>query len=68
MGIKNLLPTLKGIQSSKHIKDFKGKTAGIDALCWMHQGAAKYAKDLTYGGGRKFCEYASLEKLVSYCL
>jgi hypothetical protein len=36
MGIKNLLPTLKVIQKKQQIKDFKGKTAGIDALCWMH--------------------------------
>ena len=68
MGIKNLLPTLKQIQTNKHVKEFAGKTAGIDALCWMHQGAHKYAKDLTITGRGTFCNYQSIEKLISYCL
>jgi len=34
MGIQGLLPELKPIQKEKHIRDYKGKTVGIDALCW----------------------------------
>ena len=34
MGIQGLLPLLKLIQKEKSIRDYKGKTIGIDGLCW----------------------------------
>jgi exonuclease 1 len=67
MGIKNLLPTLKPIERHRHVRDFAGKTAGIDALCWMHQGAHKYAKELAKSS-IGFSQYASMEKLNNYCM
>jgi exonuclease-1 len=39
MGIKDLLPSLKSIQKSQNISEFKGKTIGVDGYCWLHQGA-----------------------------
>ena len=36
MGINGLLPVLKAIQKEKNIRDFKGRTAGVDALCWYY--------------------------------
>ena len=69
MGIKNLLPTLKPIERHKNVSDYAGKTVGVDALCWMHQGAYKYAKDLMNNRiYRGFSEYTSMEKLTNYCM
>ena len=45
MGISGLLPCLVQIQRRRHIKEYQNKTVGVDALCWMHQGAYQMAKD-----------------------
>ena len=37
MGIKKLLQILRGVTSKKHLSDFKGQTAAIDASCWIHK-------------------------------
>ena len=51
------------------MRDYAGKKVGIDALCWMHQGAYQYAKDLinssTYKG---FCKYNNIDKIINYCM
>ncbi|XP_019850771.1 PREDICTED: exonuclease 1-like [Amphimedon queenslandica] len=39
MGIKNLLPFLQGAQRDVHLASFRGKTAAVDAYCWLHRGA-----------------------------
>ncbi|CAI2362912.1 unnamed protein product [Moneuplotes crassus] len=39
MGIYNLLQVLKSIQTTTSLKKYSGKTIGIDAYCWLHQGA-----------------------------
>ena len=38
MGINCLLPFLKGITKETFISAFKGKTAAVDASCWLHKG------------------------------
>lgn len=69
MGIKNLLPSLKQISKQRNVSEYSGQTAGVDALCWMHQGAHKYAKDLVNSKMLKgFCNYTSMEKLINYCM
>lgn len=70
MGIKNLLPTLKPIEKHRHVRDYSGQTVGVDALCWMHQGAYKYAKELVNGKLNQnfFSNYQSIEKLINYCM
>ena len=44
MGIKNLLQYLKGVTSKKSLSEYKGKTAAIDASCWIHKSLS-----LSYG-------------------
>jgi exonuclease-1 len=46
MGVKGLLPELRGIIEHVKLSDFKGQTAGIDALCWLHRGGVTCAKNL----------------------
>lgn len=46
MGISGLLPLLKSIQKSAHIKSFAGQTVAIDAYGWLHRGTIACAVDL----------------------
>ena len=38
MGIKNLLPFVKPMVITVHIKNFAGQTCAVDASCWLHKG------------------------------
>lgn len=59
MGISGLLPLLKSIQKSCHLKKFEGKTLGVDAYGWLHRGAVACAMELaTEKPTRKFVDYA----------
>ncbi|CAD6913258.1 unnamed protein product [Tilletia controversa] len=49
MGIQGLLPLLKDIHNPTHIKEYKGKTLGIDAYVWLHRGAYACAQELVLG-------------------
>lgn len=49
MGITGLLPLLKDVQRERSIKDFAGKTLGIDAYVWLHRGAYGCAAKLAMG-------------------
>mmetsp|Transcript_30148 Transcript_30148/g.65851 ORF Transcript_30148/g.65851 Transcript_30148/m.65851 type:complete len:762 (+) Transcript_30148:202-2487(+) len=49
MGIQGLLPFLKPLAQRKNIKDFAGKTVGVDAMCWMHKGAFACSQELVLG-------------------
>lgn len=49
MGIKGLLPVLNSITKSINIKEYKGKTIGVDAYCWLHKAAYSCAKDICLG-------------------
>jgi exonuclease-1 len=40
MGIKNLFPFLKQYGKDTNLADFAGKTAAIDASCWIHRALA----------------------------
>lgn len=35
MGVVGLLPLLKPIIRTSHIRDVKGKRVAVDASCWM---------------------------------
>ncbi|GMI11957.1 hypothetical protein TrVE_jg13980 [Triparma verrucosa] len=37
MGIPGLLPQLKSITKRVNISSYKGLTAGVDAMCWLHK-------------------------------
>lgn len=49
MGIHGLLPFLKPFVKKISIEDFKGKTLGVDAMCWMHKGAFACSQELVQG-------------------
>jgi exonuclease 1 len=53
MGISGLLPLLKSIQVSTHIKHYAGKVVGVDAYVWLHKGAFACAWDLALGNPTK---------------
>ncbi|GAA5915634.1 uncharacterized protein JCM6883_000698 [Sporobolomyces salmoneus] len=59
MGISGLLPLLKEITVSSHIKHFKGKTLAVDAYVWLHRGAYGCAEELATGKPTvKYVNYA----------
>jgi len=49
MGVSGLLPLLKSIQKHTELKNFKGKTLGVDAYGWLHRGAIACANELAQG-------------------
>ncbi|KAK0544796.1 hypothetical protein OC846_005920 [Tilletia horrida] len=59
MGIQGLLPLLKDIQNPTHLKEYKGKTIGVDAYVWLHRGAFTCAQELVLGQPTdRFVRYA----------
>ncbi|KAI6245510.1 Exodeoxyribonuclease 1 [Erysiphe necator] len=59
MGISGLLPLLKSIHKTCHLKNFEGKTLGVDAYGWLHRGAVACAMELaTDKPTRKFVDFA----------
>ncbi|KTW27687.1 hypothetical protein T552_02127 [Pneumocystis carinii B80] len=59
MGIQGLLPLLKSIQVKTHIKQYSGKTIGVDAYIWLYKGAFSCAWDLALGElTEKYVDYA----------
>ncbi|KAG5518137.1 hypothetical protein PMAC_003323 [Pneumocystis sp. 'macacae'] len=59
MGISGLLPLLKSIQVKTHIKQYSGKTIGIDAYIWLYKGAFSCAWDLALGiSTERYVDYA----------
>jgi exonuclease-1 len=54
-----LLPLLKSIHKPTHLRNFAGKTIGIDAYGWLHRGVIACAVELAEGKPtRKHIEYA----------
>ncbi|RKF55928.1 Exonuclease 1 [Golovinomyces cichoracearum] len=59
MGINGLLPLLKSIHKTCHLKKFEGQTLGVDAYGWLHRGAVACAIELATGKStRKFVDFA----------
>ncbi|RKF77172.1 Exonuclease 1 [Golovinomyces cichoracearum] len=59
MGINGLLPLLKSIHKTCHLKRFEGQTLGVDAYGWLHRGAVACAIELATGKPtRKFVDFA----------
>lgn len=44
-----LLPLLKSIQKTTHIREWAGKTVGVDAYSWLHKGTIPCAIELALG-------------------
>jgi exonuclease-1 len=54
-----LLPLLKSIHKPTHLRNFAGKTIGIDAYGWLHRGVIACAVELAQGKPtRKHIDYA----------
>jgi exonuclease 1 len=49
MGISSLLPALKSIQVTKHLKDYAGQSIAVDAYVWLHRGVYPCATELATG-------------------
>ncbi|KPV75254.1 uncharacterized protein RHOBADRAFT_53255 [Rhodotorula graminis WP1] len=59
MGIGGLLPLLKEIQHTAHVREWAGKTVAVDAYVWLHRGAYGCAEDLALGKPTtKYANYA----------
>ncbi|KAG6850129.1 hypothetical protein H0H93_000751 [Arthromyces matolae] len=59
MGITGLLPALKSIQVTKHLKEFAGKTVAVDGYVWLHRGVHTCATELATGKPtHKYVDYA----------
>jgi exonuclease-1 len=46
MGIENLLLYLRPALEPVHISKYKGKTAAIDASCWLYKGCFSCAREI----------------------
>ena len=46
MGIQGLLPILRPVIEDAHVREFKGKTLGIDTFAWLHKAAFTCAYEL----------------------
>ncbi|GAX72975.1 hypothetical protein CEUSTIGMA_g428.t1 [Chlamydomonas eustigma] len=60
MGINGLLPVLKSIAKSKHIREYHGQHVAIDGFSWLHKGAYCCSRDL--------CTGVFTDKFVRYCM
>lgn len=60
MGIQGLLPLLKDIQEPIHLRDFAGKSVGVDGYVWLHKGA--------YGCAFELCMNIPTKKYINYCM
>lgn len=49
MGIQGLLPLLKDVSSPVHVRNYAGKTLGIDAYVWLHRGAYACSREIAMG-------------------
>ncbi len=49
MGIQNLLPQLKSITSSIHVRELAGSKVAVDAYSWLHRAAYMCAVELAHG-------------------
>jgi exonuclease-1 len=60
MGISGLLGALNSIVVDSHIKEFEGKTVGIDIYCWLHKAA--------YSCPIEIVQNLPTDKYVRYCV
>ena len=71
MGIQGLLPLLKSVTDSAHVRDFRGLDVGVDSLCWLHKAVYGCATALATGqptnAHLRYCE-ERLDLLLSHGL
>ncbi|CAK9171623.1 unnamed protein product, partial [Ilex paraguariensis] len=60
MGIQGLLPLLKSIMVSIHIKELEGCCVAVDTYSWLHKGA--------FACSRELCKGQPTTKHIDYCM
>lgn len=60
MGIAGLLPLLKSVTHTVHLREYQGMMAGIDAFCWLHRGAFTCCTELVLG--------KTTDKYIRFCM
>eukprot|EP00624_Nannochloropsis_granulata_P006604 evm.model.NODE_49765_length_66778_cov_45.246429.11 len=60
MGIAGLLPLLKSVTHTVHLREYRGTTAGVDAFCWLHRGAYTCCTELVLG--------KTTDKYIRFCM
>lgn len=64
--LTGLLPLLRSIQKTRHVKEFKGQTLGVDAYVWLHRGIISCATELALGKPTK--KYAPSRRVLDHSL
>jgi 5'-3' exonuclease len=49
MGIAGLLPSLRAVTKTTHVRELKGLSVGVDAYCWLHRAVHSCATELCRG-------------------
>jgi hypothetical protein len=60
MGISGLLPVLRPITSTVHVRELRGLRVGVDAYVWLHRGV--------YGCAADLCQGRPTKKYLNYCI
>lgn len=60
MGIQGLLPLLKPISKTVHVRELKGCRVAVDAYVWLHRGAYACAAEL--------CQGQDTTRYLNYCI
>lgn len=55
MGVQGLLPQLRDVARPKHVSEYRGKEAAVDAHGWLHRGAYGCAAELCEGKPTRRC-------------
>ncbi|PHH66307.1 hypothetical protein CDD81_7900 [Ophiocordyceps australis] len=67
MGVSGLLPLVKSIQRPAEVKQFSGKTIGVDAYGWLHRAAYSCASELGQGKPTNKYVKAAMNRVMMLC-
>ncbi|PHH76298.1 hypothetical protein CDD82_4060 [Ophiocordyceps australis] len=67
MGVSGLLPLVKSIQRPTHVKQFSGKTLGVDAYGWLHRAAYSCASELGQGKPTNKHVQVAMSRVLMLC-
>lgn len=60
MGISGLLPLLRPITTTVHLRDLAGQRVGVDGYVWLHRG--------TYGCAPDLCQGRPTKRYLNHCI
>lgn len=67
MGIQGLLRLVEAVQRDRHLQEYAGQRAGIDAHGWLHAGLASCALEMATGRGSKVPIQYCLKRIALLC-